>query len=259
MRRVESRKLHRRKAVAVLAEQLRGGHAAILEHDFVGVEAADHRNLAHNVEAGRALVDEKGGDAAAHAEGLVGDGHEDGEVGFGDAADPDFAAVDYPVVAVALGAGFHRGRIAAGARLGDADGRDRFAARVGLEIERALLIVDRRHQHAQVRRIGRQGIGRNGLADLFVDSDHRDGGQIRAAELGGRVETPQPKFVRLFVDYRALFGGDDGAAAGRLACEHGTLKRNQLIVHEAANQVLEHLMLFTERKFHLQSPSKRGR
>ena len=54
------------------------------------------------------------------------------------AADPDLAAVDHPVVAVALGAGGHAGRIAAGAGLGDADGRDGLAAHIGLQVGLAL-------------------------------------------------------------------------------------------------------------------------
>ena len=61
---------------------------------------------------------------------LVGHRHQDGEVGVGGAADPDLAAVDHPVVAVAFTArGHHAGGIAAGAGLGDADRRDGLAAR----------------------------------------------------------------------------------------------------------------------------------
>ncbi len=89
--------LHRREAVSFLAEQLRFRHAAIFQRDFVGEMAADHRDSSQHVEAGRALVDQERRDAAARAFALVGDRHQDGEVGFARAADPDLAAVDHPV------------------------------------------------------------------------------------------------------------------------------------------------------------------
>src|SRR5215217_7014108 len=59
--------LHRREALALLAEQLPAGNAAVLQQDLERRLAAEHRDLAQDVEAGRVLVDEKGGHAAARA------------------------------------------------------------------------------------------------------------------------------------------------------------------------------------------------
>ena len=93
-------KLHGREARADPAQHLALVHAAVLEHDLVGALAGQHRDGARDHQALGALVDQEGGDAAARAAFGIGHRHDDGEVGLGDAADPDLAAVDHPVVAV---------------------------------------------------------------------------------------------------------------------------------------------------------------
>ena len=136
---------------------------------------------------------------------LVGHRHQDGEIGFRGAADPDLAAVDDPVVAVAFGAGRHAGRIGARARLGNADSGNRFAAHVRRQIRFALTFVHRRHQHAQIGRVRRQRVRRDGAAHLFVDADHRHGRQVAAADIFRRVEPPQPQLLRDLVEPHVLF------------------------------------------------------
>ncbi len=116
-RRTRETKLHGREARADAAQHLALVHAAVLEHDLVGALAGQHGDGARHHQALGALVDQEGGDAAARAEVGIGHRHDDGEVGLGDAADPDLAAVDHPVVAVLHRLGLHAGGIAARTRL----------------------------------------------------------------------------------------------------------------------------------------------
>ena len=60
-------KLHGRKALPLGSEQLPALDAAILERDLVGDRAADHGDAAKHIEAGRSLIDQEGGYAAARA------------------------------------------------------------------------------------------------------------------------------------------------------------------------------------------------
>ena len=113
--------LHRRIALADFAKHEVGRDTAVLKHDFIGRAAAEHRDLALDDEAGRALLDDEGGDAALPR--IAADaGHDDDEIG--GAADPDLAAVQHPLIAVEHCPRLHRGRIAAGARFRDPDRRD---------------------------------------------------------------------------------------------------------------------------------------
>ena len=114
--------LHRRKALAFDAKQLAGRNAAIIEGHLGGEDAAQHRNHPGDLEARRALVDDEGRDAAALATSAIGAGHDDAEVGTVHVADPDLAAVDHPVAAIANRTRGHARRITARTRLGDDDG-----------------------------------------------------------------------------------------------------------------------------------------
>src|SRR5206468_6203628 len=58
-------------------------------------------------------------------------------------------------------------------------------------------------------------------------------------------------FVRFPVDRRPLFGCEIRALADGLALERHALERHQLVLDEATNEILEHLMLFAEGKVHL--------
>ena len=246
--------LHRREAIAFTPQQLGCRNAAILERQFIGVGAAEHGNTTQHVEPGRALVQQKGGDPAARALGLVGHGHQDGEVGVAHPADPDLAAVDHPVVAVTHRAGHHAGRIAPRAGLRDRDGGGEFAARIGFQVLRLLLLVAGVHEHAQVRAVGRQGIGGDRLAFLLFDPNHGHHRQVRAAEFRRCVEAPQAEFLGAGVDRRDFFRRQPVAVAGGLAGQHGVFQRHQLVLDEPGHQVLDHPVFFAEFEIHLLPP-----
>ena len=106
--------------------------------ELVGAAATDHGDLALDNEAGRGALHNKGADTLMSLP-FAGTGHDDNEVGLRHAADPDFAAIDDPVVAVAHRARGHAGGITTGARFGNGNGGDRFAGGVGFEVALALL------------------------------------------------------------------------------------------------------------------------
>ena len=238
--------LHRREAGADLAQHLALGHAAILEHDLVGALSGQHRNRARHDQALGALVDQEGGDAAPGAERGVGHRHGDGEVGLGDAADPDLAAVDHPVVAVLHRPGLHAGRIAAGARLGNGDGRAGEARGIGFEVLLALLGIGRGQQHVQVGRVRREGERHAGVADLLVDADEGDGGQVGAAHLLRHVERPQAEILALLEEPGVLLVVERRRLPRGEAFEDVLLKRHQFVADELLHQLPQHPMLFTD-------------
>ena len=211
---------------------------------------ADHRNAAKDVEPRRSLVDQERRNPAARTFGLVGHRHQNGEIGVRGAADPDLAAVDHPFVAVANRAGDHRSRIGAGAGLGNADRRYRLAARVGPEIGLALLFIGGDHQHAQIGRVRRKRVGRHRFAKLLVDPDHGLHRQVRAVELGRRIEPPQPELAGLGVDGLALRFRQSRSLAAAFALQYLRLERHERVGDEARHQFLEHPMLFAELEIH---------
>ncbi|KAF1060707.1 MAG: hypothetical protein GAK39_06136 [Variovorax sp.] len=251
-------RLHRREALPLLAQQLAGVDAAVLQHHLVGRHAAEHRDAALDDEARRVLVDDEGRDAAARTERLVGHGHHDGPVGARGTADPDLAAVEHPVaLRVALGARAHRRRIGARAGLGDGDRRDRLAARIGREVALGLRRVGRLQQHAQVRRIGRQVVGHDGLAEFLVDAHHGRHRQVGAAEFGRRIEPPEAELARERIEPLVLLGHQHQLPALGFALEHRRLQRQQLVAHEARDQVLEHAVLVVEFEVHASPLTRR--
>lgn len=101
--------LHRCDTLSFLTQQPPGCDAAILQGQLVSRFAADHRALTENVEAGGVAVDEESPHASTGAFLPVGDRPDDREIGFCSSGDSDLAAVDHPVLTVAVGARRHRG------------------------------------------------------------------------------------------------------------------------------------------------------
>ena len=171
----------------------------------------------------------------------------------GGSGDPDLAAIDYPVVAVALGPRRHAGRIAAGAGLGDADGRDRLAAHVGLEIGDPLALVHGGAQHPQVRAVGRQGVGGDGPPQLLLDADHGQRRQVGPADVLGRVQAPEAEAARHLVEALVLVRAEPQAVAGSFAFQHLALEWQELVADEPRHEILEHPMFLGELEIHAAS------
>ena len=147
-------------------------------------------------------------------------------------------------VAVLHRPGLHAGGIAARARLGDGDGRDRLARGVGLEVLLALLRTDRRQHHVEVGRIGREGEGHRGVAQLLVDADQRHRRQVGAARLLRHVERPQAELLALLEELHVLLVAERRRLARREAVEDVLLERHQLVAHELLHQIAQHLVFF---------------
>ena len=178
------------------------------------------------------------------AEVGIGHRHDDGEVGLGDAADPNLAAVDHPVGAILDRLGLHAGGIAARTRLGDGDGGDRFARGVGFEVLLALLRIDRRQHHVEVGRIRRKGEGYRGVAQLLVDADQRHCRQVGAARLLRHVERPQAELLALLEEFQVLLVAERGRLARGEAVEDVLLERHQFVAHELLHQLAQHFVFF---------------
>ena len=174
----------------------------------------------------------------------IGHRHDDGEVGLGDAADPDLAAVDHPVGAVLDRLGLHAGRITARARLGDGNGRNRLAGGVGFEVLLALLRADGGEHHMKIGRVRREGEGHGGVAQLLVDADQRDGREVGAARLLRHVERPQAELLALLEELHVLFVAQRRRLARGEAVEDVLLERHQLVAHELLHQIAQHLVFF---------------
>jgi hypothetical protein len=119
-----------------------------------------------------------------------------------------------------------------------------------------LPLVDRLHQHAQVRAVRRQGVGRHAAADLLLDADHGAHRQVRAADVLRRVQAEQAEFVGDFVQAGVLDLADAQALALGLARQHRRLQRHQLVADEVGHQVLEHPVLFGDLEIHQALPSR---
>ena len=153
-----------------------------------------------------------------------------------------------------LGARDHAGGIAAGAGLGDGDRRNRLAAHIGLEIGVALALVHRRHQHAQVRRVRRQRVGRDGPASSSLTPISATVGRSAPPMSSGASRPQRPSSFETCVDADAVGLVDAEPLAGRLAREHAGLERHQLVGDEARHEILEHAMLFGDLEIHTASP-----
>jgi hypothetical protein len=111
-----------------LPEHVLGRHLAIFEDELAGVGAAHAElvELLRGREAGKALLDEEGRDAAGTGVrvglGVDHQGVSDGAVG-----DPHLRAVEDVGIAALVGAGLHRHHVGAGAGLGHGEGADMLA------------------------------------------------------------------------------------------------------------------------------------
>ena len=106
-----------------------GGHPAIVENDVAGVGAFlahFHIGLAAGNAGGIAFHD-KGGNATATLDLRVGARHHGKQPRMGAIGDIAFGAIEDVVVAVPLGAGFHRTGVRAHIRFGQAEGANHFA------------------------------------------------------------------------------------------------------------------------------------
>ncbi len=176
----------------------------------------------------------------------IGHRHDDGEVGLGDAADPDLAAVDHPVIAVLHRLGLHAGGIAARARLGDGDGRGRLTGGIGLQVLLALLRCDGRQHHMEIGRVRREGERHCRVAQLLVDADQGDRRQVGAARLLRHIERPKAELLALLEELLVLLVGERCWLAGGEAVQDVLLERHQLVTHELLHQFAQHLMFFAQ-------------
>src|SRR5262249_8271108 len=113
--------------------------------------------------------------------------------------DEALVAVDHVVIALANGAGLHAARIAASLRLGLRECGIFFAAQDRIEIALLHLLVQpqqdrpRRRTEYAVTAIGQ----RDRSVHLFPHDREREQREALAAELGRRIEQPQPQLARL--------------------------------------------------------------
>ena len=242
--------LHRPKARSFLAEQLPALDAAILQRDFIGIFAAQHGDAAQHVEAGRVLVHEERRHGPRFG---IGHRHQDREVRFGGARDPDLAPVDDPVARTIVRfhrARFHAARVRARAGLRNTDGGYRLAAGIGRQIRLDLLVLRRRDQHAQIGTVGGQVILDRRRPERGIHRDQRHIGQSHAAHLLRRVERPEPHLLRNLVEPRLFLRQQLPALALRIAGQHGGFQRIDFLAHEALGKVGEHPVLFVEFEIH---------
>ena len=116
------------EALALLADQVLGGHLQVVEEHLAGV-VVDHGVDLLDLDTlalGRIEVDQEHGEALGALFDLVGRrgaGEQQHQVGVQHAAGPNLLAVDdVAVVALLLGARLELGGVGAGGRLGDAEG-----------------------------------------------------------------------------------------------------------------------------------------
>ena len=150
-------------AAALLADQVVGGDADVVEDRLAGRRALDPELVLElaDAEARPVGLDHEGADAARALGRRVGLGEDDVEVGDPEVGDPVLGAVDHPLVAVAHGAGDHPAGVRAGLGLGERE-RGRPLARRAARQEALLELVgaeqlDRQraelldHQHQRAR------------------------------------------------------------------------------------------------------------
>src|SRR3954454_20760690 len=116
---------------ALLADQVGGRHADLVEDRLAGRRAPDAELVLElaDGEAGAVGLDHERADAARAAGLRVGLGEDHVEVGNAEVGDPVLGPVDHPLVAVADGTGDHPARVRAGLGLGQRERRRPLAAR----------------------------------------------------------------------------------------------------------------------------------
>ena len=128
--------------VALLAQEVLGGHAAVLEDQLGGVGGA-HAELVLLLARPEALhpaLQDEGGDALV-ALRAVGHGHDHRGIGDAPVGDEGLRPVEHPVPAVAHGRRLRAPRVRPGAVLGEAPAADLLAAREGHQVLLLLLLA----------------------------------------------------------------------------------------------------------------------
>ena len=228
---------HVGEAVALGAEQVGGRDPAVVE-DQLRHRRRPHahlRDLVAGGEAGRAALDEEGGDPAVE----LGVDHE--QRGLGAVGDEGLAAVEDVAVRVLAGDGGHAEDVGAVAGLAHAHRADRGAAQRPGQVAGALgrrrrpvEVVD---EQQRVREVGQREAG-VGVGDLLVDDDRGGGVEAGAAvgvgdgdaeqpELAGLTEQPDVEGAELIVLHRLLLDVAAGPGADRLAQHRVLLGRVQ--------------------------------
>ena len=150
------------EALALLAEQVLGRDAAVVEEDLAGRRALDpHLRLdPADLEARRVGLDHERGDAGVAGLG-IGLGEDDVEVRDAGVGDEALAAVEHVLVALAPRLGAHRGRVGARARLGQRVGGQPLAARQARQPALLLLVAAGELDPERARAPARRGSGRS--------------------------------------------------------------------------------------------------
>ena len=180
------------EALALLAEQVCGRNAAVVERELAGRRAGDaHLRLQpRDGEAGRVRLDEEGGDArmARIRIGLREDGVEVGDAGVGDEA---LAAVEDVLVAVADRGRPHRGRVGAGAGLRERVGGQPLAAREPRQVRLLLRLRagELEPERAELLDREQEAARRADLRDLLDRDEREQRARARAAVLLVEEET----------------------------------------------------------------------
>ncbi len=202
--------LHRHlEPLALLAEEVFGGNAAVLEDQLHGRRGADAELLLLLAEskAGGVFFDDEGADAMMLLGLPVGAGQND--IGFGVAAvgDKDLAAVDHPLIAVAHGGGLGPPGIGAGRVLGEAEGAELAPFGEGFEELLLLLLgaeeVDRVGAQRQVSRESHPGGGAD-PRELLDGDGVADVVGLGAAVRLGKDDPRQAQLAELVVHQGAV-------------------------------------------------------
>ena len=240
--------------LALLADQVLGGHLDVLEEELAGRAGPDAELVLRlgRREAGRALLQDERRDALV-LRGRVRLREDERVVGDGGVGDPVLLAVQDVDVALEAGGRLHRGHVRSGRGLGEAEAGDLLAARlrdepalllllarVAEERERVQTDVDR-DQRAEGRLAALDLLARERLRDevepgpavLLRDRDPED------AELGHALDRAHVEVVRDVVLDRV---------------------REDPILDELPDRVLEQPLLVGELEVHVGSLSRaRGR
>src|SRR5262249_6149941 len=234
------------EAVALLADQVALVDAHVLEHDLPGCLAGERLIAGREPDAGRVLVENKAGDAAARSLAAVGRGHENDEVGPIGAGDEALGAVDDVVVAVAHRGGAHGARIGAGLGLGLCEAALALAARGRNQVTLTHLALEgvERRPDIGAENAHHPGRQRDGAAELGPDDRMAEHTKALAAELLGDADLPQAQFLAA--------PGKPGFDVGLelLSVERLALDRNELLIDEPPHHVAQHFQFVREIELH---------
>ena len=224
-------------AHALITDQVRRRYPAVFEHDLRGVG----RGLAELVLDARDGVARRIGRHperadAALARALVGDGHDDADIGVLAAGDELLDAVEHVMVAVAPRGGAQRRRVAARLRLGQRKRTEHAAGSQRLEPLFFLRVVRIGHAYAAHRAIVDRDDGRGAAiaGRDFLDHDRqREIVEAGAAELFRHRDAEHAELRELLQRF---------AREAALAVPCGGV-RSELLLREVAQRVADHLVL----------------